>query len=126
MIKLESETGDDPVAGNDSPARRARDEAAATAIDAAAEEHHWSKNYAGRKYIKQNLDYEHYRPAYRYGWESRATYVDKSWDDVSDVLREDWSADPANFEMPWEDAEPAARDAWERISTAYPDHFKVR
>ncbi|MGA9421943.1 MAG: hypothetical protein WBW61_06235 [Rhodanobacteraceae bacterium] len=114
------------VSADATATRQADEHELVDAIDAAAEEAYWNKYYASRPYIKEGAVFDFYRPAYRYGWESRATYVDKSWDEVRDVLQEDWSADPANFEMSWEDAEPAARDAWERINAAYPDRFKAR
>ncbi|HET6545404.1 MAG TPA: hypothetical protein VFG55_01505 [Rhodanobacteraceae bacterium] len=98
----------------------------AEAVDPTAEEAYWNENYAGRPYVKEGVAYEYYRPAYRFGWEARVLHPDKSWDEVRPTLQQYWTGDPANFELPWEDAEGAVRDAWDRIGTAYPDHFTVR
>src|SRR5437870_5581583 len=33
------------------------------------EDRYWEENYRSRPYIEQDIAYEEYRPAYRYGWE---------------------------------------------------------
>jgi hypothetical protein len=96
---------------------------AAEAIDEAAEEAYWSTHYASRPYARSDVEYDYYRPAYRFGWESRCAYPRCAWEDVRDNLRQNWMGDPANFQMPWEDAEAAVLDAWERVGAAWPGRF---
>src|SRR3954462_4274769 len=54
----------------------------AEAIDPTTEDAYWSENYASRPYYDASTSYDEYRPAYRYGWESRARYADRSFDEV--------------------------------------------
>lgn len=96
----------------------------AEAIDPTAEDAYWNENYASRPYYSSTKPYQTYQPAYRYGWESRAKYADKRWDDVEPELRKTW-ADYDASTLGWDDARPAVRDAWDRVGTRYPDRFTV-
>src|SRR5688572_30517535 len=44
-------------------------------FDPSAEDAYWRDNYIHRPYADQTLSYDYYRPAYRYGWESRARFL---------------------------------------------------
>ncbi|MDX1674478.1 MAG: DMT family transporter [Longimicrobiales bacterium] len=46
--------------------------------------------------------YEHYRPAYRFGWESRREAGEAGFSDVEEQLRERWGNEPSD--MSWEAA----------------------
>ena len=86
----------------------------AEAIDPTAEAAYWEANYASRPYVAPGTDYAVYAPAYRYGWESRARFADRSWDEVSPELAADWPTLAGNSGLSWDRAEPAVRDAWHR------------
>ena len=88
--------------------------AAAESIDPTAEEAYWRKNHSSRPYYSQGETYETYAPAYQYGWESRARYRDRDFEDVESELRENWTK-RHQAKLSWEKARPATRDAWERI-----------
>ncbi len=87
--------------------------AAAEHINPTAEEAYWRKNFASRPYA-HGESYETYRPAYRYGWESRAKYPVRTFDEAEPDLRQNWMGDMAQ-RLPWEKARFATRDAWDRI-----------
>jgi len=87
----------------------------AEAIDPTAEAAYWEANYASRPYVAPGTAYPDYEPAYRYGWESRAQYADRRWEDVSPQLRADWPQRAGRSGLDWDRAEPAVRDAWYRL-----------
>ena len=61
-----------------------------------------------------------YGPAYRYGWESRGRYADRSWDEVESDLEGGWESAKSNSRLGWEKAKHATRDAWHRVERAIP------
>lgn len=89
--------------------------AAAEAIDPTAEDAYWRENHQGRPYSKSG-DYATYQPAYRYGWEARGRYPERSFDEVEPELKTQWGVGTQS-KLDWENARPAARDAWDRIET---------
>lgn len=87
-------------------------------IDPTTEDAYWEEHYADRPYVQETDDYETYRPAYRYGWESRGRYAGRRFDDVEPELAQGWHANKSN--LSWDRAKLAARDAWDRVETAMP------
>ena len=59
----------------------------AQAMNPTAEETYWRGNYSTRDYIEQHRQYADYRPAYRYGWESRARMGTRLYHDVEGDLQ---------------------------------------
>jgi hypothetical protein len=92
--------------------------AIAESIDPTAEDAYWIEKHRTRPYHDKSLDYEHYRPAYRYGWESRSLYGDKTWDEIESELEGGWAERRGNSRLDWKDARHASRDAWERVGAA--------
>jgi phage tail tape-measure protein len=86
-------------------------------IDPTVEEHHWRNEYPSREYYDPDVDYEEVGPAYRYGWESRAKYHDRSFDEAESDLARDWNAQRGKSSLDWQRARPATRDAWQRVDT---------
>jgi hypothetical protein len=89
----------------------------AESIDPTAEDAYWRENYQSRPYADRSHDYDDYRPAYRYGWESRSVHAGKAWDDVEPDLEGGWAKARGKSRLEWEKARHAARDAWDRIGT---------
>jgi hypothetical protein len=89
--------------------------AAAEAINPAEEDLYWRDNYLGRPYADDTLSYDHYRPAYRYGWESRERLQGRRWDEVEKELERGWKENRGASRLGWSDARQAARDAWQRV-----------
>ncbi len=44
-------------------------------LDPTVEDAYWSEQYSSRSYYDKSIPYSEYRPAYRYGWESRAKHA---------------------------------------------------
>jgi hypothetical protein len=92
----------------------------AKAIDPAAEDRYWRENYTKRDYVEPHRPYSDYRPAYRYGWESRARLGARPFDDVETDLDNGWSKARGESRLTWGQARTAARDAWHRVERAVP------
>jgi hypothetical protein len=88
---------------------------AAETLNPTEEDAYWRDNFRARPYADETLSYDHYRPAYRYGWESRARYADRRWDEVERDLERGWREHRGASRLGWSDAKLAARDAWQRI-----------
>lgn len=86
------------------------------AADPAVEDKYWRENHASRPYARQDLDYDHYQPAYRTGVESYNRNPERSFEDVEPEMSQNWSRARGNSSLEWEHARPAARDAWDRVS----------
>jgi hypothetical protein len=84
-------------------------------VNPTVEETYWRENFASRPYVTEGAAREDIAPAYRYGWESRERYPDKTFDDVELDLERDWEHERGASRLAWADAKPAARDAWERV-----------
>jgi hypothetical protein len=91
--------------------------AVAEQIDPTVEDRYWRDEYPNREYYDPTVGYEEVGPAYRYGWESRAKYGDRSWDDVETDLERDWPQRRGDSSLTWDRAREASRDAWTRIDS---------
>jgi hypothetical protein len=87
----------------------------AAPVDPAEEDSYWRNNYLSRPYADDTLSYDHYRPAYRYGWESRERHVGRRWTEVERELERGWRENRGASRLGWSEARQAARDAWQRI-----------
>jgi phage tail tape-measure protein len=90
--------------------------AIAESFDPTVEDAYWRENYRDRPYAESSLDYDHYRPAYQYGWEARSLYSDKSWEEIESALEESWARRRGSSSLDWKQARQASRDAWDRVS----------
>ena|SRR5687767_487242 len=88
---------------------------AAAVVNPTAEEAYWREAFLSRPYADETLGYDHYRPAYRYGWESRTRFPDRRWDQVERELETGWRENRGISRLGWTDAKLAARDAWQRV-----------
>jgi len=87
----------------------------AESIDPTVEETYWRENYATRPYHDRTTSYDEYRPAYQFGWESRARHADRSFDEAEPALRREWESAKDRSRLAWDKAKHATRDAWDRI-----------
>lgn len=81
-----------------------------------AEESYWRDAWATRPYAVATRDFDYYRPAYRYGFESAQAHQSRFWDDVEPDLRTGWARYEHRADSAWGDVEDAVRDAWERVT----------
>jgi len=84
-------------------------------LDPTNEDHYWRNEYPNSSYYDPSVDYQEVGPAYQHGWESRAKYRDRQWDDVEPEIAHEWDTRRGDSKLDWGRARPATRDAWERI-----------
>jgi hypothetical protein len=94
--------------------------AAGEKIDPTVEDAFWRETYRTRPFVGHDESYETYRPAYRYGWESRIKHRDERWEDVEPRLGGNWDRARGTSSLSWERAQLAVRDAWHRAERAFP------
>jgi phage tail tape-measure protein len=90
----------------------------AESYDPTVEDAYWREAYTTRPYYDKTATYAEYRPAYRYGWESRSKHAGKTFDQVEPALGRDWEMARAESRLAWDKAKHATRDAWERLENA--------
>jgi hypothetical protein len=87
----------------------------AEAIDPTAEEAYWSQNYTREPYYERGYTFSDYHPGYRTGWEGRARYEGRTFDEVEKDLEFDYARNRGKSRLEWEKNRHAARAAWERF-----------
>ncbi len=76
----------------------------------------WRENYGGRSYAT-GRNYEDFRPAYKYGYESGRHHLGRTWNDVESDLRTGWDRyEGRGVESTWERVKDAVSDAWHRVT----------
>jgi hypothetical protein len=94
---------------------------ASEGVNGSEEDSYWRENYITRPYADDTLSYDYYRPAYRYGWESRARNEGRRWDELERELERGWRENRGTSRLGWGDAKLAARDAWQRVDRRMAD-----
>lgn len=85
-------------------------------IDPTVETAYWRANYKSRDYVDSDVEYDHYEPAYRYGWEARTRYDHDDFSKVEEDLKNDWDKNRGTSSLEWGAARPATEDAWNRAT----------
>jgi hypothetical protein len=77
----------------------------------------WRENYGARPYAT-GRNYEEFRPAYKYGYESGRHHMGRTWSEVEPDLRTGWDRyeGGGGAESTWEKVKDAVRDAWHRVT----------
>lgn len=87
----------------------------AESVNPTEEDAFWRDNHANRDYA-QGRSYDDLRPAYQYGWESRAQHGDRDWNQAESDLSSGWDKARGESRLAWDDAKSATRDAWDRVT----------
>ena len=93
---------------------------AAERVNPTVEDAYWRENFETRPYVRDDASYDEYRPAYRYGWESRERLAGREFDEVEPELERGWTGARGGSRLEWTDAREATRDAWRRIERGIP------
>lgn len=105
----------DPGRSMSARALRGNTVGGASGLDPVLESEYWSENWSSRPYVRADLGYSYYEPAYRFGWESRVRYAGHRWEDVEGNLMKEWSAKQGDSRSTWDEVKAAVRDAWDRV-----------
>ncbi len=93
-------------------------------LDLQAEEAYWQENFASRPYAA-GAAYEHYAPAYRYGWALSDKHEGKPFDEIAPAAGKGWGRARSGSPLTWEQAHAAARDAYDRVIRLYEERLRV-
>lgn len=85
-------------------------------VDAGLEEAYWREHYAGEPYYDAMYSFEDYLPAFRTGWQGRARYAGRSFEDVEKDLKTEFHWNRGQSRLLWDQARHAVRAAWNRIA----------
>ena len=89
-------------------------------VNPTVEEGYWRENYRSESYHNPQYGYEDYAPAYRTGYEGRARYGDRGFEQAEPDLRSEYERGRGDSRLEWNDAREATRAAWHRIERALP------
>jgi len=84
-------------------------------LDPAGEEAYWRENYSTQPYYEAGYTYDDYHPAYRAGWEGRARYEGRRFQEVERELQADYERRRGASRLDWDRGREAARAAWDRF-----------
>ena len=74
---------------------------------------HWFRdNYSTLDGLQADRGYDHYEPAFRYGWESAGTRAGRGWTEAETELERDWRG--RHTDRDWNEHKGAVRHAFER------------
>lgn len=73
------------------------------------------ESYPSRPYARADRSFEHYLPAYRYGYTSAAQHAGRDWHEAEHDLARGWEGARGTSESSWDEVKDAARDAWDRV-----------
>jgi hypothetical protein len=100
-----------PPAGD----RRRQGKGRAERIDPTVEETYWRTQYTREPYFERGYTFDDYYPAYRTGWEGRARYQDRTYEQVERDLQRDYQRNRGSSQLDWPRNRHAVRAAWERF-----------
>jgi hypothetical protein len=84
-------------------------------IDPTVEEAYWAGQYENEAYYDKRYTFEDYRPGYRTGWEGRARYSGRTFDEVERDLQADYERNRGKSRLDWQNNRHAVRAGWDRI-----------
>ena len=88
-------------------------------VDPTVEDAYWRDNHVKQPYYAKGREFDAYAPAYRTGYEGRAKYDGRSFDEVETDLESDYKRQ--NGKLDWVDVKDATRNAWNRVDTRVRD-----
>lgn len=93
--------------------------AAGEAVNPTEEDAYWRTEHTKRPYFKKENGYDHYQPAYKYGWESATnpSYRHKRFDEVESDLERGWDSFRGTTKSEWREVRDATRDSFDRVRT---------
>ena len=88
-------------------------------VDPTVEDAYWRDNHVKQPYYSKGREYDAFAPAYRTGYEGRAKYDGRKFDEVESDLQADYKRH--NGKLDWIDVKDATRNAWNRVDTRVKD-----
>jgi hypothetical protein len=105
------------------PTRDAWDRADRTYSAYETSDQHFASRFDSASYRAGDESFEDYRPAYRYGTQTRSRYQERDWDDkLENELKEGWDKTKGASRLSWERAKAAVRDAFDSNESYRQNH----
>ena len=90
-------------------------------VNPTVEHGYWRQHHANCNCsAKSAIAYAEYAPAYQYGWEAQARYLDKTFEQMEATLQRDWDKVKGASKLGWAEAKHAVRDSWNRVAKSHP------
>jgi hypothetical protein len=84
-------------------------------VDPTVEAAYWRENHVKEPYYVKSRNFDFYAPAYRAGYEGRAKYDGRKFDEVESDLQALWARYSGGDMSSWDEVRPASLAAWNRI-----------
>lgn len=81
---------------------------------------HFEREYRNTPYYSRDKEWDDYKPAYTYGYDTYGKYRGQRFEDVEGNLERDWDSTRGNSRLAWTEARGAVRDGWHHIERATP------
>ena len=81
---------------------------------------HFEKSYRERPYYSSGREWNDYKPAYQYGYDTYGQYRGQRFEDVEPDLERNWTSARNDSRLEWNEAKGAVRDGWHHIERAMP------
>jgi hypothetical protein len=65
-------------------------------------------------FVEPSSGDDQHGPAYKPGWEVKARYCGKTFDEAEAALQLDWEKNKTNPKLSWDEIKVEARNAWDR------------
>ena len=79
----------------------------------------WRDHYGELEGVRADRGYEHYEPAFRYGWESAHRHTGRRWEEVEDEVTRGWEERRGNTNPAWQEVHGAVRHAFDRAMQTF-------
>lgn len=83
----------------------------------------FENQYTKAPYYSQGREWNDYKPAYKYGYDTYGEYRGQKFDDVESELERKWDATRAESRLEWNEARGAVKDGWHYIENKLPGDF---
>ena len=92
---------------------------AAEAVNPTEEDTFWRTEHTKRPYVRKDMPYTTYQPAYKFGWETALNpqFANRKFNDIEPDLAKNWNTYRGPATTEWRDVKDATRDSFDRVRT---------
>lgn len=81
---------------------------------------HFETKYRETPYYSAGREWNDYKPAYQYGYDTYGQYRGQRFEDAEPQLSRDWDSSKGSSRLGWNEAKGAVKDGWNHIERAMP------
>jgi hypothetical protein len=83
----------------------------------------FENRYRQAPYYAEGGEWNDYKPAYQYGYDTYGQYRGRKFEDVEGELERKWDSTRADSRLAWPEARAAVKDGWHYIEDKLPGDF---